>query len=88
MLLPPTEDQNLLSSYVDALATRIMPVAGRDAAKALRTMATALAGETAPGTLLFFTDGIQPGARQAFRTSAAGLECAPFSASVRLKAVR
>jgi Ca-activated chloride channel family protein len=67
LVLPPTEDQNLLSSYVDALATRIMPVAGRDTAKALQTMATALAGETAPGTLLFFTDGIEPGARQAFQ---------------------
>lgn len=66
MVLPLTDDANLLRTYVDALATGLMPVAGKDTARALRTIDDALAREETPGTILFLTDGVEPGAADAF----------------------
>jgi len=65
MVLPLTDDANLLRTYVDALATGLMPVAGKDTARALRTIDEALAREETPGTILFLTDGVEPGATDA-----------------------
>jgi Ca-activated chloride channel family protein len=66
MVLPLTDDAALVDTYVDALATRIMPVAGKDTAKALRTIDAALAAEDVPGTILFMTDGVEASAFDAF----------------------
>ena len=59
LVLPLTDDANLIETYVDSLATAIMPVAGKDTAKALAVAEEALAREDAPGTILFITDGIE-----------------------------
>jgi Ca-activated chloride channel family protein len=60
MVLPLTDDAKLVQTYVDSLATRIMPVAGKNTVKALVAVDAALARETVPGTILFITDGVEP----------------------------
>jgi Ca-activated chloride channel family protein len=67
MVLPLTDDASLVNTYVAALQTRIMPVAGKNTAKALDAAAQGLAREDVPGTILFFTDGIEPAASNAFK---------------------
>lgn len=59
MVLPLTDDADLVQTYVDALATRIMPVAGKDTTKALAATSASLADEDVPGTILFMTDGVE-----------------------------
>lgn len=70
LVLPLTDDTNLLQTFADALQTRIMPVPGRDMAQALRTIDADLAHEPVPGTILFLTDGVEPAAANAFRAQA------------------
>jgi Ca-activated chloride channel homolog len=60
MVLPFTTDNSLLDLYLDSLTTSIMPVNGKDTAKALRTIQDFLKDETVPGTILFVTDGVEP----------------------------
>ncbi len=67
LVLPLTDDAGLIRTYVDALATTLMPVAGKDTAKALAAVDAALADEMVPGTILFLTDGVEPAAAEAFR---------------------
>ncbi|KQV41742.1 MULTISPECIES: VWA domain-containing protein [unclassified Rhizobium] len=67
LVLPLTEDGSLIETYTDALATRIMPVEGKDTAKALELAETSMAAEDASGTILFLTDGIEPKAFDAFK---------------------
>jgi Ca-activated chloride channel homolog len=66
MVLPLTDDAKLIETYVDSLATRIMPIAGKNTAKALDLIEAELARETVPGTILFMTDGVEPAAYGAF----------------------
>lgn len=70
MVLPLTDDAALVQTYVDALQTRIMPVRGKDTAKALAAAEAGLAREEVPGTLLFLTDGVEPAAIDAFKNHA------------------
>lgn len=74
MVLPLTDDARLVNTYVAALQTRIMPVAGKDSAKALAAAEQGLAREEVPGTILFLTDGIEPGAVDAFKGQAGNNE--------------
>lgn len=74
MVLPLTEDAELIKTYVNALQTRIMPVAGKDTAKALQAAETGLKDEEVPGTLLFLTDGVEPAATEAFKRYAGNNE--------------
>jgi Ca-activated chloride channel family protein len=67
LVLPLTEDASLIESYTDALATRIMPVLGKDTAKALKLAEDTLAQERATGTILFITDGVEQTAFEAFK---------------------
>ncbi|HSV61636.1 MAG TPA: VWA domain-containing protein [Variovorax sp.] len=67
LVLPLTDDNALLQTFVDALQTRIMPVAGKNTALALRTIDAALAKEDTPGTIVFFTDGVEPAATASFK---------------------
>jgi Ca-activated chloride channel homolog len=60
MVLPFTTDTSLLNLYLDSLTTSIMPVNGKDTARALRTIQDFLKDETVPGTILFVTDGVEP----------------------------
>jgi Ca-activated chloride channel family protein len=67
MVLPLTDDANLIGTYADALETRIMPIAGKDTAAALAAVEAGLASERVPGTVLLLTDGVEPGAFDAFK---------------------
>jgi Ca-activated chloride channel family protein len=67
MVLPLTDDAGLIGTYVDSLETRIMPVKGKDTAKALVAIQAGLAGEAEPGTILFLTDGVEPAAFEALK---------------------
>ena len=58
IVLPLTDDRRILETYLEALATGLMPVHGKDAAAAYALAESLLAKETAPGTILFVTDGI------------------------------
>lgn len=70
MVLPLTDDAALVNTYVAALETRIMPVAGKNTAKALEAAEQGLARADVPGTILFLTDGIEPAAVAAFKRPA------------------
>lgn len=67
LVLPLTGDGSLIETYTDALATRIMPVEGKDTAKALQLAEATLASEEASGTILFLTDGIEQKSFDAFK---------------------
>ncbi len=58
MVLPLTEDPNVFETYLDALSTSIMPTSGKDVSKALSVAQQMLAKETAAGSILFLTDGM------------------------------
>src|SRR5262245_45021926 len=62
MVLPLTDDAAMIRTYVDSLATGLMPVPGKDTAKALAAVEAGLAREQVPGTILFITDGVEPAA--------------------------
>lgn len=62
LVLPLTEDATLIETYADALATRIMPVPGKDTAKALAVARESLAQEEVAGTILLLTDGVEQSA--------------------------
>ncbi|NVP56114.1 VWA domain-containing protein [Mycoplana rhizolycopersici] len=66
MALPLTDDASLVATYLAALSPAVMPVPGKDTASALEAVEAALADETAPGTILFLTDGVERGAFPAF----------------------
>ena len=66
LVLPLTEDNAILETYLEALATRLMPVPGKDAAAALTLAESLLAQEPVPGTVLFVTDGIAKAQAPAF----------------------
>src|SRR5262245_8438123 len=70
LVLPLTDDNALLQTYVDALATGIMPTPGKDTTKALQVVEDSLAHEDTPGTILFITDGVEPRAFAAFKSYA------------------
>ncbi len=59
LVLPLTEDTALIETYVDAFATRIMPIEGKDTTKALMVAGEALSKESTAGTILLMTDGIE-----------------------------
>jgi Ca-activated chloride channel homolog len=67
LVLPLTDDTNLIETYVDSLATGLMPVKGKDTARALAVVENALASEDTPGTILFMTDGVEPRAFDALK---------------------
>lgn len=71
MVLPLTDDASLVQTYVDSLATGIMPVPGKDTAKALAAVEAGLAREDTPGTILFLADGIEPAAFEALKSHTA-----------------
>ncbi len=58
MVLPLTDDPKVIEMYLVSLETGLMPVAGKNPEKALKLAEEMLVRETAPGTILFVTDGI------------------------------
>lgn len=66
MVLPPTDDNSLMELFVNALSTDLMPDKGRHAAAALSMADDLLAAESDPGTIVFFTSGIDEAQIPAF----------------------
>jgi Ca-activated chloride channel family protein len=58
LVLPLTDDQGVLGTYVEALSTTLLAQQPRDASAALESAEQALSNEQAAGTILFLTDGI------------------------------
>ncbi len=58
MVLPLTDDPNILETYMGSLSTDIMPAPGKDAGAALQQAQQMLASETVAGTVLLVTDEI------------------------------
>jgi len=63
LVLPPTEDVAVLTTFADAISTMLMPVAGDDAAAALAEAEKILALDPTPGSIVFVTDGIDAASR-------------------------
>lgn len=70
MVLPLTDDPQILETYLESLSTDLMPVPGKDPAQALERARQMLAQETVAGTVLFMTDGIGEAYAEAFKTFA------------------
>ena len=70
VVLPLTDDAKILAAYVDALASELMPLAGRKPSAALAAAEGLLARETTPGSILFVTDGFPEGELPAFAAHA------------------
>jgi Ca-activated chloride channel family protein len=64
LVVPLTEDVELIQSYTDALATRIMPKPGKDTATAVRLAQVLMSADGTPGTILLVTDGVEEAASQ------------------------
>ena len=62
LVVPLTEDTELIETYTDALATNIMPKPGKNTTAALTLAERLLSGEGTAGTIVLLTDGIEPGA--------------------------
>lgn len=73
LVVPPTDDADLIESYTDALATAIMPKPGKNTAAALKMAEGLLEGDGAPGTVLLMTDGVEESAAPAMKAAKAGL---------------
>ncbi|MBI4893024.1 MAG: VWA domain-containing protein [Acidobacteria bacterium] len=57
-VLPPTDDPDLVASYLDALAPDLMPLSGKDPDAALKLAGEMLARDETPGTILIVADGL------------------------------
>jgi Ca-activated chloride channel family protein len=71
LLLPFTDDTELLEIYLEALHPDLMPVPGDAPERALALAESMLANEPVSGSVLFLTDGIDRSAADAFREFAA-----------------
>lgn len=69
-VVPPTSDATMLSLYVPALATDLMPRDGKRVDLALAAAEAMLAQDKVPGTVVLIGDGFDASARQAFVTRA------------------
>lgn len=57
LVLPPSDDPELLDSFLQALATSLIDKPGKDALGAIEQAKRLLAAEQVPGTLVLLTDG-------------------------------
>lgn len=62
LVVPLTEDDALIQTYTDALASGIMPKPGKDTAAALRLADSLLKADGSSGTILLMTDGVEEAA--------------------------
>jgi Ca-activated chloride channel family protein len=72
LVLPLTDDAALIRTYLDSLATNLLPPGSKDTGRALGVVDEGLARETVPGTILFVTDGVEPAAFSAFERHKGG----------------
>jgi Ca-activated chloride channel family protein len=66
MVLPLTEDPDLLKPFLEGLAPEIMPVKGNDASIALDLAHNILTTDETPGSILFVTDDVSESVFPAF----------------------
>jgi Ca-activated chloride channel family protein len=66
MILPLTDDPQILEIYLASLSSDIMPEKGKNAAEALSLAEAMLAKEITPGTILFITNAIAEEAQSEF----------------------
>ncbi|WP_342058148.1 VWA domain-containing protein [Aeromonas sp. OTU364] len=72
LVLPATEDPALLDTFIQALATDLMPKPGKDVLGVIDEAQRVLAAEHSPGTLVLLTDGADPSQFDAIRKRLAG----------------
>lgn len=60
LVVPMTEDAQLMQAYLAGLRPEIMPQSGDDAAAALDIASSLLEQENSPGAILFVLDGLNP----------------------------
>jgi Ca-activated chloride channel family protein len=65
LVVPLTDDIDLIENYTDALSTGIMPKPGKDTAAALKLADGLLTRDGTAGTIVLLTDGIESGAATA-----------------------
>jgi len=65
-VLPLTDDTDLVNMYLESLTPDVMPQSGDRPDRALELAASMLARESAPGTILFMSDGIDQGYADSF----------------------
>lgn len=58
LVLPLTDDPQVLEAYITSLDPSVMPVQGKSSVAALGLAEEMLADDATPGTILFLTDGI------------------------------
>ncbi|MFC5755637.1 VWA domain-containing protein [Rhizobium sp. GCM10022189] len=73
LVVPFTDDADLIESYTDALATRLMPKPGKDTTAALRLSERLLQGGDGSGTVLLLTDGVEKEAFDGAKAIKSGL---------------
>jgi len=73
LVVPLTDDIDLIETYTDALATRIMPKPGRDTAAAVTLADGLMQRDGAAGTIVLLTDGIEPGAAATLKGIKSGM---------------
>lgn len=61
LVMPLTDDPTVLQPFLEGLDPEIMPKAGRSASEAAKLAEQLLANENQAGSMLFVTDGIDPG---------------------------
>lgn len=59
IVVPLTDDDSLIKTYTDALATQIMPKPGKDTVAAISLAENLLKADGSAGTILLMTDGIE-----------------------------
>ncbi|KRB55090.1 hypothetical protein ASE04_05065 [Rhizobium sp. Root708] len=62
LVVPLTDDIELIQTYTDALATGIMPKPGKDTVAALKLADDLLKRDGTSGTIALLTDGVEPAA--------------------------
>ena len=58
LVLPPSEDPDLIQPFLDGLTPEIMPKKGRDAAAGLTLAVDILKSQETPGSMVFVTGGV------------------------------
>ncbi|MDG9925683.1 MULTISPECIES: VWA domain-containing protein [unclassified Pseudomonas] len=61
LVLPATQDPQLLDTFLQALSTELIETPGKDVAGVIEQAKRLLAAEDSPGTLLLLTDGAEVG---------------------------
>ncbi|MBB4351025.1 VWA domain-containing protein [Aliirhizobium cellulosilyticum] len=88
LVVPLTNDTDLIASYTDALATRVMPKPGKDTTAALKLATTLMSADGTAGTVLLLTDGVEAAAEQALNGSTVILTFGTAEGGVDLEALK